>query len=240
MLVVRAAWLALNVGPPVPLQLGGVVPGPGSHINTRHGLLALRFDRPCFLLVRLLILHDVLEIIRLPVAEFLVGFRSVVLSRGPNVLIGVARPQKPIIVLNDRLHRCGTSNLLPKPTLLESLHYVLQREETTFMHVVTRLELKDVERQERADNPLHMQLELRRRKVESSHHIRQNLFWLDTSFQVLSHPAVSFHQSQSFCFKLFLYHFQQLQPLCRLVAQEPPVRDVVLRGNGIEMNRAHC
>mmetsp|Transcript_42622 Transcript_42622/g.129082 ORF Transcript_42622/g.129082 Transcript_42622/m.129082 type:complete len:282 (+) Transcript_42622:666-1511(+) len=104
--------------------------------------------------------------------------------------------------------------------------------------MVPRLGHVVLEGSEGGDKPLDVHLELRRRKVEATHNPPADVLVREVAAQDGLAEALVLHEGRHGCPTLGLHDVQELQGLLGGRQKKPPVGDVVLRRDGVEVARS--
>mmetsp|Transcript_93318 Transcript_93318/g.168571 ORF Transcript_93318/g.168571 Transcript_93318/m.168571 type:complete len:224 (+) Transcript_93318:538-1209(+) len=180
--------------------------------------------------MHLAVLDYILEVIRRPVLEFHGALQALLVEFIPLILVN-----DPFLVevLHDLFNRCVALHIV-RLAQSQDLPHVGHGESTVLMEVVPLLRHEVLERSQRSDNPLDVQLELGWWKVEAANDMLSDVL---IRMARLEDPTISFAVQELLGGdpELCLHGVQQLQGLLWRREEKPPVWDVVLLWDGIEV-----
>mmetsp|Transcript_45952 Transcript_45952/g.147705 ORF Transcript_45952/g.147705 Transcript_45952/m.147705 type:complete len:262 (-) Transcript_45952:479-1264(-) len=184
-------------------------------------------------LVGLAALHQVLEVSGVEVAQVHRILQGFLIELIPMLLI-----VDPFLVVVVRDFRDGCVHVDRVWIVqLQQLSDVSDRKGSVLVEVIPDLGHVMLERGQGRDQPLDVQLELRRREVEALDNLAPQLLLRDIAFEDRFSPLRIPEEDQGGGPELRLDQVQDLQPLLRLHEQKPPIRDVILCRNPIQMAR---
>mmetsp|Transcript_10892 Transcript_10892/g.19403 ORF Transcript_10892/g.19403 Transcript_10892/m.19403 type:complete len:291 (+) Transcript_10892:374-1246(+) len=242
-LVVRATWLAIfTVCAAVVLQQQLVLHLQLYGINFSRSLSSPDFTSwQCAInLPSLATAHDVTEVLGIPVGQGCVTAAVFLVAPSPNVVVDDTSSIKELYdFLRGGGGLRGKAFMRLYEQLKQTLH-VLQGEEAAMRCVRAFQELLVVKWHEREHYPLEMQLVLRRWQVETTNNVVTHHLLCDTlSVNKLS-PVFLFQKSLGGFPGFFLQVNYKALPRYWIAQKPPPVRNVAVARQGIEVTRRHC